>query len=151
MGFVILVRRHLYFEPRPRVLGYPIRCKEILCTWSVKFKPSETQALNPIYRKVSHSHDQWREWHFLIHQQRVSWAIQHTYFLHGLKYTMKLNIFLEKSAYHQTSNKRGTLLGNKIVDHSDVIGALPACAHTHWKMFYHVLMDKTNSLVKEFE
>ena len=29
-------------------------------------------------------------------------------------------------AYHQTSNIKGTLESNKIVDHSDVVGALPA-------------------------
>ena len=31
-----------------------------------------------------------------------------------------------KLAYRKTSNIRGTLLGNKIVDHSDVVGASPA-------------------------
>ena len=32
------------------------------------------------------------------------------------------------SHYHKTSNIRRTLLGNKIVDHSDVVGASPAGA-----------------------
>ena len=31
-------------------------------------------------------------------------------------------------AYHKTSNIRRTILGNKIVDHSDVVGASPVCA-----------------------
>ena len=30
--------------------------------------------------------------------------------------------------YLQTSNISGTLVGNKIVDHSDVVGALPGAA-----------------------
>ena len=39
---------------------------------------------------------------------------------------------LEKnSVYCQTSNISGTLVGNKIVDHSDVVGASPVgAAHT---------------------
>ena len=32
---------------------------------------------------------------------------------------------LLKNDYSQTSNMRRTLVGNKIVDHSDVVGALP--------------------------
>ena len=31
-------------------------------------------------------------------------------------------------SYRQTSNTRRTLVGNKIVDHSDVVGALPVGA-----------------------
>ena len=33
-----------------------------------------------------------------------------------------------KSIYHKASNKRHTLVGNKIVDHSDVVGAAPVGA-----------------------
>ena len=34
----------------------------------------------------------------------------------------------KKERYHQVSNIRRTLVGNKIVDHSDVVGASPAGA-----------------------
>ena len=34
----------------------------------------------------------------------------------------------EPMAYRQTSNIRGTLVGNKHVDHSDVVGASPVDA-----------------------
>ena len=37
-------------------------------------------------------------------------------------------IFLSHINYCQTSNIRHTLVGNKIVDHSDVVGALPVGA-----------------------
>ena len=33
-----------------------------------------------------------------------------------------------ESVYHKTSNIRRTLVGNKIVDHSDVVGASPVGA-----------------------
>ena len=34
-------------------------------------------------------------------------------------------LILKKRNYHQTSNIRHTLVSNKIVDHSDVVGASP--------------------------
>ena len=34
-------------------------------------------------------------------------------------------------AYHQTSNIRRTLVGNKIVDHSGVVGSFEHCIHLH--------------------
>ena len=34
-------------------------------------------------------------------------------------------IYKSIKKYHQVSNIRGTLVGNKIVDHSDVLGAAP--------------------------
>ena len=37
-------------------------------------------------------------------------------------------MFKIDSSYHQTSNTRHTLEGNKIVDHSDVVGAVPVGA-----------------------
>ena len=36
--------------------------------------------------------------------------------------------FCPDGDYHKTSNIRRTLLGNKIVDHSDVVGASPVGA-----------------------
>ena len=38
------------------------------------------------------------------------------------------HILQEKSKYRQVSNIRRTLEGNKIVDHSDVVGASPVVA-----------------------
>ena len=38
------------------------------------------------------------------------------------------HILQEKSKYRQVSNIRRTLEGNKIVDHSDVVGASPVGA-----------------------
>ena len=35
---------------------------------------------------------------------------------------------IKPSIYRKTSNIRGTLVGNKIVDHSDVVGASPVGA-----------------------
>ena len=40
---------------------------------------------------------------------------------------MLLKVFLIKN-YRETSNIRRTLVGNKIVDHSDVVGASPVGA-----------------------
>ena len=37
---------------------------------------------------------------------------------------------------HQTSDIRGTLVGNKIVDHSDVVGASPAGAAPTTSSFF---------------
>ena len=39
-----------------------------------------------------------------------------------------LGFYLIKVTYRQVSNIRRTLLGNKIVDHSDVVGASPVGA-----------------------
>ena len=43
-------------------------------------------------------------------------------------YTGYKNSFYELTMYCQNSNIRRTLAGNKIVDHSDVVGASPLCA-----------------------
>ena len=40
----------------------------------------------------------------------------------------KPQIFVAQKYYRQTSNISHTLVGSKIVDHSDVIGALPVGA-----------------------
>ena len=42
-----------------------------------------------------------------------------------MKHTYELEII---SNYRQTSNICSTLVDNKIVDHSDVVGASPVCA-----------------------
>ena len=41
---------------------------------------------------------------------------------------MSMKIIVEKSDYHQVTNIRCTLIGNKIVDNSDVVGASPVGA-----------------------
>ena len=42
---------------------------------------------------------------------------------------MASNLYSDHNyTYHKTSNIRGTLFGNKIVDHSDVVGASPVTA-----------------------
>ena len=45
----------------------------------------------------------------------------------SLKFVLKGQIY-EKSKYRQVSNIRGTILGNKIVDHPDVVGSAPVGA-----------------------
>ena len=45
-----------------------------------------------------------------------------------LRAPSKIIIFKNFLTYHQTSNISHTLVGNKIVDHSDVVGALPVGA-----------------------
>ena len=42
--------------------------------------------------------------------------------------TFESDIFLFINDYRKTSNIRRTLVGNKIVDHSDAVGALPVGA-----------------------
>ena len=42
--------------------------------------------------------------------------------------TVHIMLGLDKSTYRKTSNIRGTLVDNKIVDHSDVVGASPVGA-----------------------
>ena len=53
--------------------------------------------------------------------------IQIHFYIFIIKFSMQrvLSTFL---LYHQTSNISRTLLGNKIVDHSDVVGASPVGA-----------------------
>ena len=46
------------------------------------------------------------------------------YFINAPKHML----FLFNKQYHKTSNIRRTLLGDKIVDNSDVVGALPVGA-----------------------
>ena len=47
----------------------------------------------------------------------------------GWKNLINISVFLKYDAqYHQVSNIRFTLVGNKIVDHSDVVGASPVGA-----------------------
>ena len=48
--------------------------------------------------------------------------VQHTH-----SHPVKMNIYNDKGKYSQTSNISHTL-GNKIVDHSDVVGASPVGA-----------------------
>ena len=38
------------------------------------------------------------------------------------------SVIIDKKIYRQVSNIRRTLVGNKIVDHSDVVGASPVGA-----------------------
>ena len=41
----------------------------------------------------------------------------------------------DSTGYHQVSNIRRTLIGNKIVDHSDVVGASPVGAAPTTSLF----------------
>ena len=54
-----------------------------------------------------------------LHFFHCLWSYQDLYFI--------LHIFVHVQ-YHKTSNIRRTLVGNKIVDHSDVVGASPVGA-----------------------
>ena len=56
-------------------------------------------------------------------------TIEH--FVNPIKYAhsfVLLSFVVGKTTYHKVSNIRRTLEGNKIVDHSDVVGASPVGA-----------------------
>ena len=78
-------------------------------------------------------------WYNQVARQRqtsVTWPIyvsQHSYtdalsFIYIVHIVYMHNIYSVNMVYRKTSNIRRTLVGNKIVDHSDVVGAPPVGA-----------------------
>ena len=70
--------------------------------------------------------------------------------------SMKLNPshLTERNEYHKTSNISRTLVGNKIVDHSDVVGASPVSAAPTTSLFltWHLTSgDLANKATRQYK
>ena len=72
--------------------------------------------------------------------------ISHTSLLHDIFFQI-LTDDTPCGVYHQTSNISGTIVGNKIVDHSDVVGASAVGAAPTTSSFL-VSMDSAKTIAR---
>ena len=63
----------------------------------------------------------------VIRQARSAIIFHPSYCIYSAS-VLLIDFFGDTSYYRQTSNMRRTLVGNKVVDHSNVVGALPVGA-----------------------
>ena len=126
MGFPKLVRRHLYIDSGPTSLSCTWHCY-VICN-IIMFHPKFCFTL--YYGECGHPHAEYNKNVTKKETKNIKkFKIYNRVHAHD-----RVNV-RTKYEYRKTSNLRRTLVSNKIIDHSDVVGASPVGAAPNTSSF----------------